>query len=263
MNTAVNHETFEAATNAPAVDVNAEAALSSVAVPANATFSVEDADAEKITYGEAFTTLADLIKDQKEWLNGAHRTANEQLYLLLQRCYRLYKAMTDDAEAAAKIDEALTKHHSLRNIERKFETSLSKVICCVFGNADRRRISSYAIALRIADDEGVAVEALPDFLRNAGGVEEVRRSKSGDEKTEVNKVEVAKSKLADALIVIDDRNLSSLLKDKTQHGGKVVLIATQGANGALTINALEDGDAVVNATLTAIYNKNKKAWASK
>ncbi len=42
-----------------------------------------------------------------------------------------------------------------------------------------------------------------------------------------------------------------------------MLIATQGANGALTINALEDGDAVVNAALTAIYNKNKKAWASK
>lgn len=171
--------------------------------------------------------------------------------------------MTDDAEAAAKIDEALTKHLGLRNIERKFETSLSKVTCCVFGNADRRRISSYAIALRIADDEGVAVEALPDFLRNAGGVEEVRRSKSGDAKTELNKVDIAKSKLSDALTVIDDRNLSSLLKDKTQHDSKVVLIATQGANGALTINALEDGDAVVNAALTAIYNKNKLAWASK
>lgn len=263
MNTVVNHETFEAAANAPAVDIVADATLPSIAVPANATFSVEGAEASKITYGEAFTTLADLIKDQKEWLNGAHRTANEQLYLLLQRCFRLYKAMTDDAEAAAKIDEALTKHLSLHNIERKFETSLSKVICCVFGNADRRRVSSYAIALRIADDEGVAVDALPDFLRNAGGVEEVRRSKSGDAKAEVNKVDVAKSKLSDALVVIDDRNLSSLLKDKTQHGGKVVLIATQGANGALTINTLEDGDAVVNAALTAIYNKNKKSWASK
>jgi hypothetical protein len=43
----------------------------------------------------------------------------------------------------------------------------------------------------------------------------------------------------------------------------VVLIASQGTNGALTINALEDGDAVVNAALTAIYNKNKKEWAGK
>ena len=79
MNTDINTAVNAAAT--------AEASLPSIAVPAGATFSVEGAEASKITYGEAFTTLADLIKDQKEWLNGAHRTANEQLYLLLQRCF--------------------------------------------------------------------------------------------------------------------------------------------------------------------------------
>lgn len=263
MNTVVNHETFEVAANAPAVDFVANAALPSITAPTGATFSFEDANASKLSYSEAFTTLADLIKDQKEWLNGAHRTANEQLYLLLQRCYRLYKVMISDEGAAAKINEALTKHLALRSIERKFETSLSKIICCVFGNADRRRISSYAIALRIADDEGVAVDALPDFLRNAGGVEEVRRSKSGDTKGEVNKVGVAKAKLTDALAVLEDHSLSSALKDKTEHGKKVVLIASQGANGTLIVNAVEDGDAVVNAALTAIYNKNKKEWGEK
>lgn len=93
-------------------------------------------------------------------------------------------------------------------------------------------------------------------------MEEIRRSKVADTTT-VDKVKVAKDKLSDSLLVIEDRSLAALLKDKTKHNGKVVLIASQGANGALIINALEDGDAVVNAALTAIYNKNKKEWGAK
>ena len=171
--------------------------------------------------------------------------------------------MAADAEVAHKIDQALDKHFLLRNIKNKSEKGLSKIIYCVFGTTDRRRVSSYAVALRCADDAETTVEGLPAFLRDAGGVEELRRTKSSDKKNEVDKVKVAKDKLSDSLLVIEDRSLAALLKDKTKHNGKVVLIASQGANGALIINALEDGDAVVNAALTAIYNKNKKEWGAK
>jgi hypothetical protein len=237
------------------------AALPSITVPLCATISVEQEN-KKADYVSAYHTIKELIAEQQEWFDGVHTTANERLYLILQRCYELYKSMAADAKVAHKIDQALDKHFLLRNIENKSDTKLSKIIYCVFGIADRRRVSSYAVALRIADDEGVAVDAMPTFLRDAGGVEEVRRSKGAD-KVAVDKVKVATDKLSDSLIVIEDRSLAALLKDKTKHNGKVVLIASQGANGALIVNALEDGDAVVNAALTAIYNKNKKEWASK
>jgi hypothetical protein len=262
----MNTTVLEAATNAT-VAANTEALVSSIVmptinVPANATFSLEDSDEEAINYVSAYNTIKELINEQKEWFNGVHRTANEQLYLILQRCYDLYKSMAADAEVAHKIDQALDQHFLLRNMESKADTKLSKIIYCIFGTSDRRRVSSYAVALRIADDEGVTVDALPEFLRNAGGVEEVRRSKSSDAVT-VDKIAVAKGKLIDALLTIDDRSLAALLKDKTKHNGKVVLVASQGANGTLIINAVEDGDAVVNATLTAMYNKNKKDWGAK
>lgn len=262
MNTITTHAAIEAAVNAQAEALADNNAMPSIDIPAGATISVEQAD-EKVDYVSAYHTIKELIAEQKEWFDGVHRTANEQLYCILQRCYDLYKAMAGDAEVAHKIDQALDQHFLLRNIENKSDTKLSKIIYCVFGIADRRRVSSYAVALRIADDEGVAVDALPAFLRDAGGVEEVRRSKSADAKVVVNKVDVAKEKLADSLLVIEDRSLAALLKDKTKHNGKVVLIASQGANGALIINALEDGDTVVNATLTAVYNKNKKEWGGK
>lgn len=261
MNTTITREAIEAAVNANVEALDGNAAMPSIAAPANATFSVEHAD-EKLNYVSAYQTIKELIAEQKEWFNGVHRTANEQLYLILQRCYDLYQSMVADAEVAHKIDQALDQHFLLRSIENKSDTKLSKIIYCVFGTSDRRRVSSYAVALRIADDEGITVEALPAFFRDAGGVEEIRRSKTADTTT-INKVDIAKEKLADSLLIIEDRSLAALLKDKTKHNGKVVLIASQGANGALTINALEDGDAVVNAALTAIYNKNKKEWAPK
>ena len=261
MNTTVTHEAIEAAVNAQAEALAGNAAMPSIEVPAGATFSVEQ-EVGKIDYVSAYQTIKELIAEQKEWFDGVHRTANEQLYLILQRCYDLYKSMAGNAEVAHKIDQALDQHFLLRNIENKSDTKLSKIIYCVFGTADRRRVSSYAVALRIADDEGVTVEALPAFFRNAGGVEEVRRSKATDTTT-VDKVKVAKDKLSESLHIIEDRSLAALLKDKTKHNGKVVLIASQGPNGALIVNALEDGDAVVNAALTAIYNKNKKEWGGK
>lgn len=262
MNTTIAHEAIETAITANADALAGNAAMPSIKVPAGATITLEGAETDSVDYISAYHTIKELIAEQKEWFNGVHRTANEQLYLILQRCYGLYKAMVADAEVGHKIDQALDKHFLLRNIENKSDTKLSKIIYCVFGISDRRRVSSYAVALRIADDEGITVDALPAFFRDAGGVEEIRRSKVADTTT-VDKVKVAKDKLSDSLLVIEDRSLAALLKDKTKHNGKVVLIASQGANGALIINALEDGDAVVNAALTAIYNKNKKEWGAK
>ena len=112
---------LEAATNAT-VAANAEALIGSVVmptinVPANATFSLEGSDEEAINYVSAYNTIKELINEQKEWFNGVHRTANEQLYLILQRCYDLYKSMAADAEVAHKVDQALDQHFLLRNME--------------------------------------------------------------------------------------------------------------------------------------------------
>ena len=160
MNTTINHEAIEAAVTANAEALAGNSAMPSITVPEGATISVAEAD-EKIDYVTAYDTIKELIAEQKEWFNGVHRTANEQLYLILQRCYDLYKAMTADSEVAHKIDQALDQHFLLRNTECKADTKLSKIIYCVFGTSDRRRVSSYAVALRIADDEKITVEALP------------------------------------------------------------------------------------------------------
>ena len=230
-----------------------------VTAPEGSTFSyeIEDSEAEFKPY----VAIYELIQDQKAWTNGAHRTANEALYLLLQRCFALYKLMCSDEDMNAKIDNALDMHfQSQGQTNRSFSSGISKIVTCVFG-ADRRRVSSYCIALRIADDEKISVELLPDFLRNAGGVEEVRRKQKANTDTPLNKPDKARKHLTAALYAIDDETVASRIADKTAIGKVAVLIATQGANGSLTINEIDQSDSVVNAALTALYNKHKTAWA--
>jgi hypothetical protein len=208
-----------------------------------------------------YTSIYELIQDQKTWFDGTHRTANEGLYLLLQRCYALYKRMCSDQTMNEQIDNALDMHlQSQGQTKRTFSSGISKIVTCVFG-ADRRRVSSYCIALRIADDEKISVELLPDFLRNAGGVEEVRRKKKADTDTPLSKPDKARKHLTAALCVIQADTVTSRIVDKTAIGKATVLIATQGASGSLTVNEIDQSDGVVNAALTALYNKHKKAWA--
>jgi hypothetical protein len=231
------------------------AAMPSITVPANATVSVDAGEAEWVApvISNAYNTIVSLVADQEIWLNGVHRTANEQLYVILQRCYHLYSLMASDKDQNEKLKERNlgidTKSHTMTNI-----------IKVVFG-ADRRRASSYSSALRVALAEKVKVQDLPQFLRDAGGVEEVRRRQTNGGAPKVDKVKAAVRQIANVnLAVIDTDAISSKL-DCGAIGKQVILVATQDINGTLIINSVVQTEGVTNAVLTAIYNAEHKEWS--
>ncbi len=78
MNATITHEAIAAAVNAQAEALASNVAMPSINVPAGATISVEQAD-ENGDYVSAYHTIKELIAEQKEWFDGVHRTANEQL----------------------------------------------------------------------------------------------------------------------------------------------------------------------------------------
>ncbi len=258
----MNTNTLEAAVTAT---VAGSAALPSITVPANATISLDAGEAEWVApvIVTAYMTITDLVTAQEAWLNGVHRTANEQLYRLLQQCYHLYTVMSSDKEQNAKLKAAIEQHNKERNlgIAEKSHT-MTKIIKVVFG-ADRRRASAYCAALRVALNEKVKVEDLPKFLGDAGGVEEVRRKQTNGGAPKPDKVAEAIRHTSNVtLSVINDDSISSLL-DCGAIGKQVVLLATQDVNGSLNINAVVQTDGVAKAVLTAIYNADHKAWAEK
>jgi hypothetical protein len=75
--------TLETTVNFNIADI---AAMPSITVPANATVSVDAGEAEWVApvISNAYNTIVSLVADQEIWLNGVHRTANEQLYVILQ-----------------------------------------------------------------------------------------------------------------------------------------------------------------------------------
>ena len=253
---------IETAVNATAAH---NAALPSITVPANATISVDAGEVEWVApiITNAYNAIVTLVADQEIWLNGVHRTANEQLYVLLQRCYHLYMLMASDKAQNENLKAAIERHNKERDlgIDTKSHT-MTNIIKVVFG-ADRRRASSYSTALRVALAEKVKVQDLPKFLRDAGGVEEVRRKQTNGGAPKVDKAATAKQHISNVtLAVIDEDSISSLL-DCGKLGEQVVLVATQDVNGVLNINAVVQTEGVTKAVLTAIYNAEHKGWAEK
>ena len=252
--------TLETTVNFNIADI---ATLPSITVPANATVSVDAGEAEWVApvISNAYNTIVSLVADQEIWLNGVHRTANEQLYVILQRCYHLYSLMASDKAQNEKLKAAIERHNNERNlgIDTKSHT-MTNIIKVVFG-ADRRRASSYSSALRVALAEKVKVQDLPQFLRDAGGVEEVRRRQTNGGAPKVDKVKAAVRQIANVnLAVIDTDAISSKL-DCGAIGKHVILVATQDINGTLIINSVVQTEGVTKAVLTAIYNAEHKEWS--
>ena len=252
--------TLETTVNFNIADI---AALPSITVPANATISVDAGEAEWVApvINNAYNTIVSLVADQEIWLNGVHRTANEQLYVILQRCYHLYSLMASDKAQNENLKAAIERHNNERNlgIDTKSHT-MTNIIKVVFG-ADRRRASSYSSALRVALAEKVKVQDLPQFLRDAGGVEEVRRQQTNGGAPKVDKVGAAVRQIANVNLAVIDADAISSKLDRGAIGNHVILVATQDINGTLIINSVVQTEGVTKAVLTAIYNAEHKEWS--
>lgn len=140
--------------------------------------------------------------------------------------------------------------------------TITKIVKCVFG-ADRRRVSAYSIALRAALAAKVSAKDLPTFIRAQGGVEELRLSQSPNAMTPKRKAEAAAQVIANSVLgSVKIKGISTQL-DAAMLGCQHVLIVTQEANGAFTINALVSAPSAVNAALAAFHTQQKPKQEAK
>ena len=222
--------------------------------------AIADAEWKEPAITSARSAIEGLIKDEQEWFHGVHKAANSRLYVLLQRVYHLYLLMSSDKVFNGHLVKELAKQAKARNliINPKSHT-LKQIVQVVFG-ADRRRSSAYCLALRVALSEKIKSKDIPQFLRNAGGVEEVRRTKCA--KPRVDKAGIAKSNVTKTVLAsVTEPEIVKQL-DTAKLGHQVVLIATQGLNGSLEINSVVNTESAVKSALVAIYNAQSTAWAT-
>jgi hypothetical protein len=217
--------------------------------------TVTAAQGVKVTYA----VLEQLVVDREAWEGNAFRTSNEQLYVLLQKCYQFYKLMGAATTEAEALRKGLNDYINLKGYKfAKTTHTLAKVVKCVFG-VDRRRVSAYSIALVFALSKNIQVLDIPAFIRDAGGVEELRLNKASTAMSAKQKAMAAAGAVsANALGVASGVKLGGLL-DGGKIGTQVVLIGTWQADGSVVVGAIVESESVLNAALASHYSAIKTA----
>lgn len=207
----------------------------------------------------AFASIEQLVIEREVWESTVYRTSNDMLYGLLQKCYALYKRMEGMSAEAVTLRENLTSYINIKGIKCvKSSHTIVKIVKCVFGD-DRRRASAYGIVLRAALSKQIAVEAVPDFIRSQGGVEEIRLAKSPNAMSPKQKAAVAADAVkADNMGVFASKGLGEVF-DAGKTDSAVVLIGTWQADGSVIVRSVVQSDTAVNAALASYYSSNKDA----
>lgn len=207
----------------------------------------------------AAVKLIEMENNRKQWEATAYRTSNQQLYAVLADCL-LYGSELETAQAKER-SAVLVDFFSARGyFVKKDSPLLTRIVKAVFGNVDRRRISTYSLVLREAQRQNIFAAKLADWIEDRGGIQEIKVSRSSTFISPKDKVETAKktlSSLPNIGIVKSDE--LSLLADADFLGEECVLLAEQQADGSFFIKALTRSGSAVSAALTALYSAQKQA----
>ena len=204
-------------------------------------------------------SIEQLVIERQVWETTVYRSSNDMLYGLLQKCYALYKGMEGMSADAVVLRDGLSIYVNLNVIKcNKSSHTIVKIVKCVFGD-DRRRASAYSIVLRAALAEKIAIADIPSYIRNKGGVEEIRLAKSANAMTAKEKATAAVSAVnADSMGVFASIALGSKF-DAGKTGAAVVLIGTWQPDGSVIVRTVVQNDTAVNAALASYYSSNKDA----
>jgi len=198
-----------------------------------------------VTKESAVRLIENLVNERQQWQEAVYKTSNDMLYGLLQRCYGLYSTMCEKNNDGKAAREGFALYLERNKLAFKKGThTLTMIVRCVFGN-DRRRVSGYSIVLRRALADGVKPFDLPAFIRNAGGVEEVRLAKSPTVLTPKQRSDIAATHVDKGVLATVKAEALSKCLDLAKTGERLVLIATQQADGEvrrLTDAACFDND---------------------
>jgi hypothetical protein len=223
----------------------------------NANLDVSQPASQPATAVSALS-LTNLEQSRINWETTAYRTSNQQLYAVLADCLA-YGAPLPTAESKQRTAELERFNKQRGYIVKTDSPTLTRVVKAVFGNVDRRRISTYSLVLRTAQKAGVQPEALADWIEANGGIQEIKLGRSATYKSPKQKADEAKSSLATLPTLAVAKEGLALLADADFVGGECVLLAEQQADGSFHIKALTRTSTAVNAALAALYGEQQRA----
>ncbi len=201
--------------------------------------------------------ICDLAINREVWESTEYNRSNQALYKLIADCLSLYNDLTTGHDVKHK-KQGLKDYINLKGYKFKESSPLSlKVIRCVFGDRDRRRLSSYHTVLRVAISNKWAVVDVATKISEYGGVQEmsVRKANGISPKDKAN---VARAAMMNQSIA----SLSSEALSKqfsTEHiGENAVAVLTLNSDGTYNVHCVVRSNAAVNAALAGYFSQNKE-----
>jgi hypothetical protein len=194
-----------------------------------------------------------------DWETGAYRTSNQSLYQVLAECLA-YSGELPVSMAKLR-NSALATFYRERGYRYKEEAPLvTRVVRAVFGDVNRRRISTYSLVLRQAQKENVTYANLSEWIEERGGIQEIRLSRSTTFVSPAQKISVGKMYFDGKpdLGTVQSEWLS-IEADPSYIGQACVLLAEQQADGSFHVRAVIRNQAALKAAYTALYAKQKEA----
>lgn len=205
-------------------------------------------------------SLSDIESRRQQWETTAYRTSNQQLYAVLADCLEFGKAL--ELGEAKKRSADLEEFFKQRGYFYKKESPLlTRIVKAVFGNVDRRRISTYSLVLRSAQKEGIAAEKLSEWIEKNGGIQEIKLARSDSYVSPKAKAAQAKSTLSALPNLAVAKDKLAELADASYIGCECLLLAEQQSDGSFHIKALNRSAAAINAALASLYSEQQKTAA--
>jgi hypothetical protein len=238
------------------VETNTVTTLANVAVESN----VVALPSVTKTQG-MYDRLVRLNTAASAWESGAYANANAQLYGLFAEARQIHMELTNaqDPDLGAK-KQALKDYMNLKGLSNYWDKPLTqRIIRCVFGDRDRRRISTYHTVLRYIVAQNWSPNEVVAGITAAGGVQEISLGHPAGYVSPKNRAAAANAAVSEkALATVQGDKLAQHI-DADKHGEKVAAVLTQNADGTFTVNCIVSSNTAVNATLAAYYSKTKAA----
>lgn len=236
-----------------------EAAIIERSVAANPVVQNDITTTASTTTQAAATGLVALEEKRKLWETTVYRTSNQQLYALLAECLAYGGELSfEQAQQRSKVlsDFCQSRGYAVK----KDSPLLTRIVKAVFGNVDRRRISTYSLVLRSAKASNVLPTDLAQWIEQNGGVQEIKLARSASYISPKVKAEKVQATLATAgsLAVVKTEALAQLA-DADYMGQECVLVAVQQADGSFAVKALTRSSTAITAALQSVYGQQVQA----
>jgi hypothetical protein len=208
---------------------------------------------------DAKKPLLNLETKRIGWEGGAYRTSNLELYGILAECLG-YAGELTFAESKLR-NTALEEFFKSRGYKYNAETPVaSRVIKAVFGNIDRRRVSTYSLVLRQAIKEKVSPLSLASWIEEKGGIQEIKLGHSATYVSPSDKAGIGKNYFGGKTTIGNAKSeLLSYIADAENMGNPCVLLAEQMPDGSFDIKAVVRTTAALNAAYLGLYKQQNEA----